>query len=374
MVGFFEEFMRKRISILLITALVFVLNACSPKLELFKETFYGTFDTSIGYLSYARNKEDFDKQYKALQDEFTRLHKLYDNFHTYEGINNIKTINDNAGKGPIEVDKDLFSVIKFSIDNYEKTDGKLNIAMGAVIKLWTNARNHNVDPSLSLGNKQAEIPDEEKIIPSDEELAEAGKHSNIKDVVLDEKNMTVELKDPKMSLDLGAVGKGYATELVAKKLESIGVKNASINAGGNIRSIGTPGDGRDKWGIGIQNPNLESSESLEVLFIGQTSVVTSGDYQRYFEKDGIRYHHIIDPKTLKPAGEFNSVTIVTPNSGVADYLSTVIFLSSKEEAERIIKEFDDVKVLWNSEKEGKTFTPELAQYMKSQGAKASQPK
>ena len=365
--------MKRRIRVLILLALVFVLNACSPKvkLELFKETFYGTFDTSIGYISYTETKEDFEKEFEIVKNEFTRLHKLYDNFNKYEGIENVKSLNEKAGQGPVKVDEDLLSVIKYSIDNYEKTQGKLNIAMGTVIKLWTDARNHNLETSLDPNDNHAEIVEEEKIIPSDQELAEAGKHINIKDVIIDEEKSTVELKDPDMLLDLGAIGKGYATELVARKLEDKGVKHASINAGGNIKTIGIPGDGRDKWGIGIQNPELGNAENLEVLFIGETSVVTSGDYQRYFEKDGIKYHHIIDPETLKPAGDFNSVTIVTKNSGLADYLSTVIFLSSKEEAEEIIKKFDDVKVLWNSEKEGKSFTPDLAKHMKSQGAKPS---
>lgn len=354
--------------IILLLIFVIGLSSCSKKLEVHDKMFYETFDTSIRYLSYTVSEKDFEKEYTLVQEEFTRLNKLYDNFNTYKGITNVKTLNDNVGKGPMKVDDDLFNLIKFSIDNYEKTDGKLNIAMGRVIKLWTDARNHNMDQSLNLEDNHEEIPEDQKIIPSDDELKKAGQHMDIKNVILDEKNKTVELKDPEMLLDFGAVAKGYATELVAKKLEKQGVKHASINAGGNVRTIGTPGDGRDKWGIGIQNPDMKKKDNLEVLFIGETSVVTSGDYQRYFTKDGVKYHHIIDPKTFKPAGEFNSVTIVTKDSGIADYLSTVIFLSSKEEAEKIIKNFDDVKVLWYSEKDGKSFTKDLAKFMKSEGA------
>ena len=360
--------MKKKINILLLLIFGLLLSSCSKKLEAHDDMFYETFDTSIRYLSYTSSKEQFEKEYKIVHDEFTRLNKLYDNFNTYKGITNVKSINENAGKGPIKVDDDLFNLIKFSIDNYEKTSGKLNIAMGRVIKLWTDARNHNMEQSLNLDDSHSEIDEDEKVIPTEKELQEAGKHMNIKDIVLDEKKKTIELKDPEMLLDLGAVAKGYATELVAKKLEEEGVNHASINAGGNVRTIGTPGDGRDKWGIGIQNPDIKSENNLEVLFIKETSVVTSGDYQRYFTKDGKKYHHIIDPETLKPEGDFNSVTIVTKDSGIADYLSTVIFLSSKEEADKILKNYKDTNVLWYSEKDGKSVTKDLKKFMKSEGA------
>lgn len=360
--------MKKIIKISTLLIFVLILSSCAKKLKAYDNMFYETFDTSIRYLSYTASEKDFEKEYKLVQEEFTRLNKLYDNFNSYDGVINVKSINDKAGKGPIKVEEDLFNLIKFSLENYEKTDGKLNIAMGRVIKLWTDARNHNMEQSLDLEDNHKEISEDKKIIPSDKQLKEAANHMDIKNVILDEDNKTVELKDPKMLLDFGAVAKGYATELVAKKLEGLGVKHASINAGGNVRTIGTPGDGRDKWGIGIQNPDIKKQDNLEVLFIGETSVVTSGDYQRYFTKGGAKYHHIIDPKTLKPNGQFNSITIVTKDSGLADYLSTVIFLSSKEEAEKIIKNYEDVKVLWYSNKEGKSFTKDLAKFMKSQGA------
>lgn len=360
--------MKKRLNILVIVGLIIVmtLSACQKKLELYRDTFYETFDTSIDYLSYKESKEAFSKEFSMVQKEFERLHKLYDNFRNYDGITNVKTINDNAGKGPVKVEKDLFDVIKFSKDNYDKTNGKMNIAMGNVIKLWNDARIHNTNGGKIVGDSIAE---KDKILPSKAQLDEVRKHMDINDVIIDEKNLTVELKDPQMTIDLGAIGKGYATELVAKKLEENGTKHASINAGGNVRAIGTPGDGRKTWGFGIQNPDLGSSENLEELFIGETSLVTSGDYQRYFEKDGKKYHHIIDPNTLYPGGEFSSVSIVTKDSGVADLLSTVIFLSSKEEAKSILENYKDVGVIWYSKDGVKTSTDNIKEFMKSEGAK-----
>ncbi len=345
------------------------LEAAKNALQRYDYSFYQTFDTSITYISYKATKEEFDEESKFVEEEFTRLHKLYDNFNSYDDIVSIKEVNDMAGKGPVKVDKDLFNLVKFAIDNYEKTHGKVNIAMGRTIKLWTDARNAN-HPSKSLGVEEHEIDDEDKVLPSPEEIKESGMHMDIKNIVLDEKNQTIEIKDPDMLIDLGAVGKGYATEIVAQKLIDRGVKHASINAGGNVRSIGTPGDGRVKWGVGIQNPENKSKDFLEVLFTGPVSVVTSGDYQRYFEKDGVRYHHIIDPKTLYPGGDYSSVSILTENSGLADYLSTVMFLSTKEEAEEILKNYPEVGVLWYSKKEGKSSNEYMKQFMKSENAKS----
>lgn len=360
--------MKKHLKISLIFVLLVILSSCQKKPEVHKETFYGTFDTSIDYLSYAKSERDYKEEISLVKSEYQRLNDLYDNFNNHDGIVNVKSLNDMAGKGPVKVEDDLFNIIKFSKDNYEKTNGKLNIAMGNLIAVWTDARTYNTGGGDITGKM---IDEKDMIIPNDKQLEEASKHMNIDDIVLDEANRTVEIKDPMLKIDLGAIGKGYATEIIANKLEEKGVKHASINAGGNVRNIGTPGDGRDKWGIGIQNPELGDSDFLEVFYIGESSVVTSGDYQRYFEKDGIRYHHIIDPDTHKPGGEFNSVTIVTKDSGLADYLSTSLFLSSKEEAEEILKNYEGVEVLWYSKEKGKTSTDGLRQYMKSEEDKSS---
>lgn len=352
--------MKKIISIAMLLSAIFVLSACGEKeLQKHSKVFYDTFDTSITYLAYTESESEFEDQATFVESEFRRLHDIFNGYNPGVDHTNVYDLNSKAGQGPVQVDQELFDLLKFSKDNYEKTDGKLNIAMGAVTSLWTQARNQNVDM------EEADI-----IIPSDEDLQAANQHTNIDDLILDEANLTVELRDPEMSLDVGAVAKGYATELVAKELMEKGITHASINAGGNVRTIGTPGDGREKWGLAIQNPDLSASDYLEVLFIGQTSLVTSGDYQRYFEKDGVRYHHIIDPETLKPKSLYNSVSIITEDSGIADFLSTSIFLSTKEEAEEILKNYPGAEVLWYSEAEGKTNTPGLDQYMQSKGAKS----
>lgn len=355
-------FMKKiRNTLFVLLTLVFV-TSCSQKedLEAHKKTFYGTFDTKILYLSYTDSEDKFDEEFAFVEEEFTRLHKLYDRYNDYEGVNNLKTINDQAGKEAVKVDDDLYNVIKFSLDNFEKTDGKVNIAMGSVLRLWHDVRMQNE------GAEEKDI-----VLPKEEDLLEASKHMDIEKVILDDKEKTVYLDDEKMSIDLGAVAKGYAAEMVAQRLEEKGVKHASINAGGNVRTIGSPGDGRKNWGIAIEHPLMgEADDFLDVLFIGETAVVTSGDYQRYFTKDGVNYHHIVDPVSLKPETIYNSVSIITKDSGLADYLSTALFLSTKEEAEKILENYkdDDVEVLWYSHEEGESSTKGLEEHMRSKGA------
>ena len=149
-----------------------------------------------------------------------------------------------------------------------------------------------------------------------------------------------------MELDLGSTAKGFATELVARELEERGVKSAVISAGGNVRIIGKPLDGRDNFRIGIQNPEVENGEdTICVVNVAGTSVVTSGDYQRYFTVDGVRYCHIIDPDTLKPSNNLKSVTIIKGDSGLCDFLSTAAFNSSDDEI-KYLAEKTDSAIIW----------------------------
>lgn len=352
--------MKKYIKISISLLLLIFLVACSNKLEKHQKMFYETFDTQILYIEYTKTKDEFKEHFNLVESEFQRLTKLYDNFKTFDGINNVKTINDNAGVKAIEVEDDLFNLIKYSIDAHEKTLGKVNIAAGAVTEIWKDISEINAGKD-----------EKDTILPDAKKLEEAGKHINIEDIVLDEEKKTVFLKDKEMALDLGSTAKGYAVELVAKKLEEMGVEHASINAGGNVRTLGTPGDGRKTWGIALQNPDRESKDYLDVLYLeGSESVVTSGDYERFFIHDGVVYDHIIDPFTLWPNAKYRSVSIVTKDSALADILSTAIYLSTKEEAQTIIDNYgEEVGVLWATDEE-KTNTPNLDEVLQSKGAKS----
>ena len=253
-------------------------------------------------------------------------------------MNNIKTINDNAGKEPVEVDPEIIALLKLGIEMEEQTDGNVNIAMGSVLSIWHDYREAGMnDP------KQAKLPEME-------ELQAAAEHTDIHGIVIDEQASTVYLKDPEMSLDVGSIGKGYAVQKVAEYAkEELGVTSMLFSVGGNVCAIGGHPDGTP-WRIGIQNPDVDSDQAyLQKVSVQDVSVVTSGNYQRYYEVDGKRYCHIINPQTLLPADTFSSVTVITPDSGIADALSTTLFNMSLEEGMQFVKEQDQVEAMWVSE-------------------------
>ncbi|MBO5907972.1 MAG: FAD:protein FMN transferase [Clostridia bacterium] len=296
---------------------------------------YEFFDTVSVIMSYKGDAEaEFSANATAVFDLLGEYHKLFDIYHEYAGVNNIKTINKNAGIAPVEVDERLVDFLLYAKEIYTLTEGKTNIAMGSVLKLWHDAREHGADN-----------PDG-AYIPDGAALSEAALHTDINNLVIDEENSTVYISDSKMSLDVGAIGKGYATERAAELLISRGVSSYVLNIGGNIRAIGQKVTG-EGWLTAITNPDKTSSESFACkVKIKNTSLVTSGDYERYYVVDGVRYHHIIDPVTNMPADYFSSVSIFTLDSGLADALSTALFCMSYEDGLRIVESIEGVEVIW----------------------------
>ena len=209
-------------------------------------------------------------------------------------------------------------------------------------------------------------------LPPMEELTEAKKHINLEDIIIDKTKKTIFIKDPKLKIDVGAFAKGYATDKVAEKLKGEGLNSFIISAGGNIKAVGKPLDDRKFYSIGIQNPFLEKEEKVkDIIYKNDVSVVTSGDYQRFYSVNGKNYHHIIDIDTLMPEGKFKSVTVVTDTGFIGDYLSTLFFLSSKEEAEKIADKIGNVGIIWIDFNGEMTFTENIKGILKSQGAKES---
>ena len=209
--------------------------------------------------------------------------------------------------------------------------------LGSVLKIWHDLRE---DAERDFG-----YLDPSKI-PSQSELSAAAQHTSIDSLIIDEENLTVYISDPKASIDVGAIAKGYAVERLAEILEDEGADSLVLNIGGNLRFIGTKPDG-DDWLTGITNPDKESEDSLKCkVEVSDTSLVTSGDYERYFIAGDEKYHHIIDPATLMPADYFSSVSIITKDSGLADALSTALFCMSYEEGKALVEDCADIEVIW----------------------------
>lgn len=306
------------------------------QLNKFKAYYFDYFDTATTIIGYAESQEEFDEICEDIKSQLNKYHRLFTIYNRYEGLNNLVTINDvDDGKhNVVTVDKEIIDMLKFAKEMYQKTNGIVNIAMGSVLKIWHIYRNNGLDDPVN-----AELP------PIDE-LKDASKHTDINDLIIDTENNTVFLADPEMTLDVGAIAKGYAVEKVAKYLESKGVTNFLLNVGGNVCTIGMADT--EKWKVGIENPDTNNEEKpyIEYLKVAGESIVTSGSYQRFYVVNGENYHHIIDPETLMPGTKYRSVSVLTDDSGLGDAMSTALFLMDYEEGKQLVESTNNVEAMW----------------------------
>ena len=289
--------------------------------------YFDLFDTVSYIYSY---KGDTEEEFLSNADEAYSVllyyHELFDIYHEYEGVNNLCTINSNP-LVEIEVDEALITFLLYARDMYYTTDGEMDVMMGSVLSLWHDAR-YSDTPCL----------------PSDESLEEASKYIGWDYLEINEDKRTVKLLSDSASIDVGALGKGYATERAAEVLEEREATSYVLSIGGNIRIIGTKPDGSG-WRTGVRDPENPDTDFVIMLSLADTSCVTSGSYERYFTVDGVRYSHIIDKDTFYPATLFSSVTIVTKDSGLADALSTALFTMEYEEGYELASSLG-VDVVW----------------------------
>lgn len=293
------------------------------------------FNTVTEIVAYTKSEEKFEELANLIRDELEIYHQFYDKYNSYDGINNIKTINDNAGIEPVIVDQKIIDLLKYSINAYELTNGTVNIGMGSVLEIWHDYRTEGVNDPMNS-----------KLPPMDL-LEEANKHTSLDKLIIDETNSTVFLQDSEMSLDVGAIAKGYATEQVTKAAVAEGYTDFLLSVGGNVRAAGGKGKEKAPWNVGIRNPDKDSDQySIFALALNDLSLVSSGDYERYYTVEGKEYHHIIDPATLMPSEYFTAVSIICEDSGMADVLSTAIYNMSYDAGLSLIESLENTEALW----------------------------
>lgn len=280
----------------------------------YEASFLTLFDTVTTVVGYAESEEEFRGTAQQFHDRLLEYHQLFDIYHDYDSVVNIKTVNDNAGGDPVEVDQRIIDLLLFCQELEQLTGGRVDVTMGSVLSLWHEARQAGVDDP-----EHAALPDREA-------LAEAAGHMGFHLLEIDPDASAVRLIDPLARLDVGAVAKGYAVEQVCRETPA----GLLVSVGGNVRATGPKPSG-EPWVVGVQSPDGGKEDYLHTLYVDYLSVVSSGDYQRYYTVDGTRYHHIIDPDTLFPAQQWRAVTVVCADSGLADGLSTALFLLSYEE-------------------------------------------
>ena len=341
---------KKIISLLCLILFVFSLSLSFVGCENTEENNYPTYSAEISdyyfntgsiLSSYGKATEkEFGEYLSLCKEKLYYYHKLFDIYYEYAGVNNIKTINKNAGKAPVEVDAELIDFLEYCKELFTITNGKTNVMLGSVLKIWHDFR----ELGRELAKKGLSLQASD--LPSEESLALASLHTSIDSLVIDREGGTVYISDPLASLDVGAVAKGYAVELLYNELFALGADSVVINVGRNIRTMGLKPNG-DMWVSGVYNPDLTSENPIKCrISIGEGSIVSSGDYENFVSVDGVDYHHIIDPDTLQPAKYFSSVTVLAGHSGLADALSTALFCMSYEEGLSLVSGLDGVEVVW----------------------------
>lgn len=284
----------------------------------YNASFLTLFDTVTTIVGRYPSEKEFSEAAQAIHDELLEYHQLFDIYNDYDGLNNLKTVNDNAGIAPVAVDSRIIDLLTDCNAYYELSGGKVNVAMGSVLYLWHVARNDSIDDPANA------------YTPDPNSLAKATEHSSFDTILIDEEAGTVFITDPDQRLDVGAIAKGWSMQRVAENAPS----GLLMSIGGNVFATGPKDASGTPWVVGITNP--DGGNYLHTLNTSYGAVVTSGDYQRFYQVDGVTYHHIIDPVTLFPSNYWRSVTIVCDDSGLADALSTALFLMPQAEGQAIL--------------------------------------
>ncbi len=340
--------MKKFICLLIVCTVL--LSSCSasttPVQKEYTATFIDLFDTVTTVVGSAESKEAFEKKIQPIHDELERYHKLFHIYEEFDGISNLKTVNDKASVAPVVVDTAILDLLEDCKQYYDATNGVFNHAMGSVLSLWHTAREDGVnDPKNAY-------------LPNGKALKEAGEHIDPENIVLDRENSTVYFKDSKLKLDVGAVAKGWAVQRVCENAP----KGLLLSVGGNVYATGPKDENGNPWSVGIKNPE-KNNDYFHTLNITHGGVVTSGSYIRAYAVDGKLYHHIIDPNTLYPSELWVSVTVVCDDSGLADVLSTSLFLLDQKSGQKLLDKFN-AEAFWVDAKGNKYYSPDFQEIIR----------
>lgn len=280
----------------------------------YEETFFAL-GTMNMISAYGKNSEH------AVRSAIERVNEISDRMSVYKAGSDIARINSSAGLESQEIHPDTYRLLKLSLGFSELSKGAFDITVRPLTKLWGIGKKHDY-------------------IPSEEEIGIALKLVNYRDLLFDGKGCRAGLRKAGQSLDLGGIAKGYAADEVRRILLGHGIIDALINLGGNIVAMGHREDGRP-WQIGIQNPLSSRGEHIGTIEASDQTIVTSGSNEQFFIRDGVRYHHIIDPRTGFPAAtDLLSVTSVCSCSTDADALTTAIFVSGITDSIRLLDSAD----------------------------------
>ncbi len=261
---------------------------------------------------------------RAIDAGFAEVTRVDELMSTYKPQSQLSEVNREAGIKPVKVDPEVIEDTEQALATAKATDGAFDPTIGPLVRAW------------KIGSPDARIP-------SQAEIDKANKLVDYMQVEVDKNNGTIFLKKKGMSLDLGGVAKGYATDRAVAAMKKAGVNSGIVACAGDIEAFGTRPDGKP-WGVGIQHPR-EKDAILARVDLRDAAISTSGDYERYFIKDGKRYHHILDARTGYPAQGLVSVTVIARKSWLADSMATGLFVLGPEKAEALASQRHDIEVL-----------------------------
>ncbi len=265
--------------------------------------------------------DDATQANAAIDAVMAEMVNVDNNMSTYKPESEVSRVNADAAKAPMVISKELFDLLTTALEFSRITEGAFDITYASVGFMY-DFRAHKK--------------------PTDAEIESALPAVNYHHVVLDAKAHTVFFTQPGVRIDLGGIGKGYAVDRGIEILQAKGITHALVTAGGDSRIIG---DRFGKpWIVGIRHPDDKSRVIAKIPLI-DTAMSTSGDYERYFDEDGVRYHHIIDPRTGKSASKVRSATILASNATRTDGLSKTAFVLGADEAMKIYEKLDDVDAI-----------------------------
>lgn len=272
----------------------------------------------------------YDSTDESILDKaFNRVAEIESLVSINEDGTELDEVNANSGIQPIAVSDTTYTIVKKALEYSKLSNGDFDLTIGPLVKLW----------SIGLEGEK---------VPTQEEIDSVLPLINYKNVELDDNNKTIYLKEKGMIIDLGSIAKGYAADEISKILTENNVNSAIIDLGGNILAHGMKKSG-DLWKIGIRNPHTDKGGIIGILKVKNKTVVTSGIYERYIEKDGVQYHHLLNPNTGYPFdNNIAGVSIITDKSIDADALSTTVFAKGIDEGLKFVESLDNVDAIFIS--------------------------
>ncbi|MBQ3791963.1 MAG: FAD:protein FMN transferase [Clostridia bacterium] len=330
--------MRKLIRCLALLLPALLLLSCVPAnnpeeiREQKQKVYYQYFDTFISVTAASMTETEFEELLNVFEGEIDEWHRMSDAFYRYEGTVSVREVNERAAEEAVAVSQKMIDLLLWARTMGIRTGGKMNPVLGSVTALWHEAR----ETALSSPDRA--------YVPDGNDIAEALKHTDMSSLVIDPENRTVSFLDPEMKIDLGACAKGYAEQRIADLLRERGYDGVMLNFGGNVCLIGSKNE--KSWVVGIQSPSGEEGQISTKLYLRDLSVSTSGSYFRYYDFEGVRYHHLLDVETGYPARGFLSVSVVCPDAGEADALSTALFAMSLSEGQSLVSSLEGTEAFW----------------------------